>query len=157
MLKRIELDDGHSIELNGSLGWLIIYQNTFGRDILPDVMPLIESFMGIAIEVLNKNKKKKDVSVMDLLASVDADMLSEIFINLTGMETTTVLKIIWAMSKKANKKIPSFEDYYDQFEIFPLDVVMPDMIRLIIESSVSSKNATSLLTILSDMKQETSR
>ena len=157
MIKRVELDGGHSIELSGSVGWLIVYRSNFGRDILPDIMPLLESFLSMSIEVLQKSKKKKnnEIDVRELITALDGDMLTDIFINLSGMETITLLQIVWAMAKKANRDIPNFDDFFDEFETFPLDVVIPEAIKLIIESSVSSKNAKSLLTTLSGLKPVT--
>lgn len=146
MIKRIEFED-HSIELNSSVGWLFVYRTQFGHDILPDIMPVIESLLGIAAEVLGKTRKK-EVDLRDVLKAFDSNMLSEIFVTMAGMEVLTILNIVWAMAKKANPKIDGPEKFFDQFEIFPLDVIIPEVLRMVIESSVSSKNAQSLLTTL---------
>lgn len=159
MKKVIELNESHSIELDASVGWLIVYRSNFGHDILPDIMPIIESFMGIAVEILQKstaknNKKKNEISISEIMSILDDDMVSDIFINLSALETITILQIIWSMAKKADKSILSFEEYFDQFDLFPMDMVIPEAIKLIIESSISSKKATSLLTMLAQIRDK---
>lgn len=151
MIKRIDFEDGHSVELNSSIGWLIVYRSTFGRDILPDIMPVIESLLGLAAQVLGRTKKK-ELDVRDIMRALDQETISEIFITMSGMEVVTILNIIWAMAKKANPKIAGPETFFDEFEVFPLDILVPEVLRLIIESSISSKNAKSLLETIRSMR-----
>ena len=150
MIKKVNISKGQSIELSSSLGWLLIYREQFGRDILPDIMPLIESGLTAAIKVLQNGKTE------NLIDNFDDDILTDIFINLSGIEFTTVLNIIWAMAKKANHDIDAPEDYFDQFETIPLDVIIPVVVKMIINSMVSSKNAKRLLMMVKSQSQSIS-
>ena len=156
MIKKININKGQSIELSSSLGWLIIYREQFGHDILPDLMPLIESGLTTAVKVMQNSKGNKEVKEVDVLENIDDEILTDVFISLSGMEFTTVLNIIWAMAKKADDSIERPEDFYDRFETLPLDTIMPVVVKMIVNSMVSSKNAKRLLMMLKDLKQSTS-
>lgn len=146
MRRTINIDE-HSIEVNTSMGWLFIYKNTFGHDVLPDLMPLVEAALSGLAEILGSGSIKGDKSIdpekaLDLM---NADALVEMFIKLAGMELTTVLQIFWAMAKNAYRDIPPAEVFYGALDRFPMDEIVPMLFYAIVESSVSSKNAKSLL------------
>lgn len=147
MIKKITLNKDQSMELSGSVGWLMIYKERFGRDILPDIMPVLESGLTASVKMLQNG-----AGADNFIDSIDDEILTNMFITLSGFEMTTALQIIWAMAKKADDDIPGPEDYYDQFEVFPLDKVLPVAINLIITSMVSSKNAKSLLTMVKSLR-----
>lgn len=150
MIKKVAISKGQSIELSSSLGWLITYKEQFGHDILPDIMPLIESGLTASIKILQSG------SGGDLISSIDDEILTDAFINLSGLELTTILQIVWAMAKKANPEIDSPEDYFDQFERFPVDLIIPVVVKMIVNSMVSSKNAKRLLMMVETQRQSLS-
>ena len=137
MKKTIKIKE-HPVELNSSLGWFYCYREQFGHDILPDLMPALESLLTLG--VLNSGADPKDV-----LAALDSDTISEAMINMIGLESVTVLNIIWSLAKNADDDLPDPRTFFDGFDAFPIDTVAPVAFRMIIESSVSSKNAKSLL------------
>jgi len=153
MIKTIKITKSQSVELSGSAGWLLIYRETFGHDILPDIMPMIESTLSLAVEILQGSTISVDkngiseIDVNSVISNLDGGVLSSLFINLSGLESTTLLRIIWAMAKHADDDTPSILEFYKQFENFPLDVVVPKAVRLIIDSTVSAKNARRLLSL----------
>lgn len=151
MIKKIQLTKGQSIELSSSLGWLMIYREQFGHDILPDIMPIIESGLTTAINVIQAGGSSDNV-----LDAIDGGILNDAFISISGLEFTTILNIVWAMAKKADPEIDGPSDYFDQFERFPLDSVIPVVVNMIVNSMVSSKNSKRLLTMLKGMKRSTS-
>ena len=53
--------------------------------------------------------------------------------------------IFWSMAYNKDNSIPAPEEYINSFEKFPVDEVVPELLKAIIESSVSSKNAQRLL------------
>lgn len=139
MKKTIKIKE-HPVELNSSLGWLYCYREQFGHDILPDLMPALESLLTLSVGVLNSGADPKDV-----LAALDSDTISDAMINMIGLESVTVLNIIWSLAKNADDDLPDPRSFYGEFDAFPIDTVAPVAFRMIIESSVSSKNAKSLL------------
>ena len=146
MIKRLEIE-GKPVELNSSAGWLYVYRNQFGRDILPDIMPMIESLLTLAIDFM-KHSEDGEITFEKLIEFADDDKLDDIFARLSGMETVTLLGIFWALAKNADRSIGQPEEYFNEFEILPLDEIIPAVFRLIIESSISSKNSQSLLNSL---------
>ena len=155
MIRQISIGD-QQVELSSSAGWLYVYRAQFGRDILPDLMPIIESVVDMATKVLGK-LEGTTIEFTDVMTSMDEDTVSDIMINLSTLELTTMLNIVWAMAKKADKTIEPPEDFFDRFEIFPIDEVVPEIFRMILESSISTKNAERLLTMMDDLKQKLSR
>ena len=148
MKKLVKINNDQSVELNGSLGWLYVYREQFGRDILPDIMPIIESGLSTAVKIMQSAEGQEILTQAEFVGALDDQVLSDIFINLSGLELTTVLNIVWAMVKNANDQVSSPELYFNQFDRLPLDKILPTIIRMIIDSSISSKNVKSLLAAL---------
>lgn len=153
MKKLIQINKDQSIELNGSLGWLYVYREQFGHDILPDLMPLLESSLTTAVKIM---QGASGIETRDIIEALDDQIMTDIFINLSGLEATTVLNIIWAMAKNADSQIEAPEAFFNEFDRIPLDVISPKAIRIIIDSSISSKNVRSLLATLKQARQSVS-
>lgn len=151
MIKTIRINKEQSVELNGSAGWFLIYREYFGHDILPDIMPILESGLTMAVNLLQgvgiKNDGTVEASTRQIVESIDDSVLTDLFINLSGLETVTVMQIVWAMAKNADEDIPNLKAWLNQFDCFPLDEILPKTVRLIIDSTVSAKNAKRLLKV----------
>lgn len=143
MIKTIKINKEQSVTLNSAAGWFLVYREQFGRDILPDIMPMIEGLLTAGINAL-KNMDGTHFT----LDMIDNDVLTDFFINISGLESVTVMQIVWAMAKNADDDTAPPELWFNQFDVFPFDVVIPKVLRLIIDSSVSSKNAKRLLDLL---------
>lgn len=145
MIKTIKIDKEHSVTLNSAAGWFFAYREQFGRDILPDIMPAIEGLLSASIKVM---QNMDGVNVKDIAGAIDDSILTDFFINMSGLEFTTVLQIIWAMAKNADSEIEPPEIWVNQFDAFPLDTILPKVLKMVLESSVSSKNSRRLLTMI---------
>ena len=143
MRKTIDIE-GTPVELNSSAGWLYIYRTEFGRDILPDIMPMIEGLLTVLIEFM-KQSDDGEITADALISFADDNVISDLAATLSGLETTTILNIFWAMAKNADKTIPAPFEFFSELECVALDVMLPEMFELVIKSSVSSKNSMSLL------------
>ena len=71
---------------------------------------------------------------------LDFDTVSSAMISFAGAEFTTALNIIWAMAKNADESIPAPFDWANQFENFPLDKIVPEVLDAVISTVVSEKN-----------------
>lgn len=140
MIKTITTDE-RSFEINSSAGWLYEYRNRFGHDILPDIMPVIESVLSAAATLLDG----KEIDTQKLAEAIESDEMVDAFIKLSGLEIVTMYNIIWAMAKNADDKTPAPKDFYNGFESFPIDIVLPEVFEAIVKSSISQKNAARLL------------
>ena len=150
MIKTIEFE-GQKVELNTSAGWLFVYRNRFGHDIFPDLMPIIESIVGAIATMLENGEA--EVTPDSIKKLMNDDTITDAFIKLAGMELTTVYQVLWAMAYNADKSIGGPEDFFNSFEKFPLDVVIPELFTAIVESSVSSKNVERLLNGLKKIRK----
>lgn len=150
MIKTIEFE-GQKVDLNTSAGWLFVYRNRFGHDIFPDLMPIIESIVGAITTMLENGDA--EVTPDGIKNLMNDDTITDAFIKLAGMEITTVYQVLWAMAYNADKSIGGPEDFFNGFEKFPLDVVIPELFTAIVESSVSSKNGERLLNGLKKIRK----
>ena len=142
-MKKTVQFDGQQVEVDTSAGWFYEYLEQFGHDIMPDIMPIIESVMLAAVDVLQESGGT--FTEKDIMKALDSDALVDAFIKLSGMQYLTILNIFWAMAKNYNAGIPEPKKFYKQLGAFPADTMIPALLRMIIDSSVSSKNAKSLL------------
>lgn len=135
MRKTINIGD-QSVELNSSAGWFYDYREEFGHDIMPDLLPVLEALLGTLAEL-------QDDAGGELVLT--DEVVGKIIDALATAEITTVFNITWAMAHNADDKIARPREWMNAFDNFPVDEVVPQLVTLILESSVSSKNVTSLL------------
>ena len=143
MIKTVQFE-GHSLEIDTSGGWFFVYREYFGHDILPDIMPALESALQMAVDVIGR----VDTEELDAKAVINAlgeDTLEEMFFKMAGAEITTILQIFWAMAKNRDNSIPQPREFYNQFDCFPWDEVGPLLMKALLDSNISSKNVKSLL------------
>lgn len=144
------------VELNSSAGWLYVYREQFGRDILPDLMPIVETVLALSVKMLS-NVRNNTIDLQDVVGALDDDTIDEVLIAMSGMEITTMLNIFWALAKNANEGIGRPHEFMNTFETFPADEVGPEVFKMIVKSSISSKNAKRLLAVMKSMKENGSR
>lgn len=140
MIKTINLGNGQSLEINSSGGWLYVFQEQFGFDVLPLLMPALEAGLkavGIAVQGADGNDK---IEATQMLANFDDESINEIMMSFSGLQLTTLLNIVWAMAKNANDNIPEPKVFYNSFDEFPSDLVIPEVVRQIINTTISKKN-----------------
>lgn len=154
-IKNIKIGKDNSIKIDSSINWLLIYRAQFGRDILPDVLPLISAGVDIAINMLGESEGE---TVQEKIANMDSDKLESAMLSLAGLELTTFLQIVWAMDANARKKngeeIVPFENWVEQQEEFPIDLIAPTVAGLLTKSMVSSKNLKRLQDLVKMAKAE---
>lgn len=136
MKKTIKIDDEQKFEINSSSGWLYAYQEQFGHDVLPVLLPAAEALLQTMADLM---KDSKSDNVGDILAAADEETISNAFITLSGMQLTTVTNIVWAMAKNANDSIESPREWLNSFDVFPWDVVVPQVLSAALEACISKK------------------
>lgn len=140
MIKTINLGNGQSLEINSSGGWLYVFQEQFGFDVLPLLMPALEAGLkAVGIAVQGADDKDK-IEAAQMLANFDDENINEIMTSFSGLQLTTLLNIVWAMAKNANDNIPEPKVFYNSFDEFPSDLVIPEVVRQIINTTISKKN-----------------
>lgn len=134
MIKEINISENEKIKLNASLGWVLRYRAQFGHDILSDLLPMLESGLVLVGGAMDESGE------LEWRKLLEFDTLSSAMISFAGAEFTTALNIIWAMAKNADESIPAPFEWANQFENFPLDKIIPEVLDALISTVVSEKN-----------------
>lgn len=143
------------VRLNNRAGWTITYRDQFGHDIVPTLMPLFAGALDVVSGLIKETGKTGDVKFEDVLAITDGDALLNAFVHLSGFEFVEVLNITWAMAKEADDTIPEPRTWIRQFEEFPVDVVVPEVLSLAFKGMCSSKNLERLRKLKESMTKTT--
>lgn len=140
MKKEIKIGE-QTVEINSSAGWFFDYREQFGHDIMPDLMPILEAILG----ALGELPDAEELVLTD-------EIVGKIIDALATAEIITVYNIAWAMAHNADENIERPKEWVNKFDSFPLDETVPELIRAALESSISSKNARSLLQKMDEIK-----
>lgn len=155
MIKTINMDN-QSVEINTSAGWLFVYRETFGKDILPELMPILEAIIMAIPELYEENNGEIEISTETILNGLGSGALLNSVAVLSTLEFTTILQIFWALAKNADKSIPKVDEWINQFDNLPLDDIMPELFSAVTSSMVSSKNLERLKAMTSRKTEEES-
>ena len=128
------------VRLNNRAGWTITYRDQFGHDIVPALMPLFASGLDIVSGIVKEVGGAGEIGLEDVLAMLDGETLLNAVIHMSGFEFVEMLNITWAMAKEADDSIPEPKTWIRQFEEFPVDVVVPQVVSLAFKGMCSSKN-----------------
>ena len=153
MQKLIKLEDGQEILLDGNITWTMEYQNQFGHDIIPDLMPALSAIVELIASVYEGAADIKDVRAV--IASLGGGNATNAIVELTGIRSTDLLNVIWAMAKCADDDIAPPKAWLKQYDVFPLDKIVPEAFELILDSSISRKNVIRLREILNFARAKT--
>lgn len=142
MQKLIKLENGQEILLDGNLTWTMEYQNQFGHDIVPDLMPALRAAFELITAIFRDRAEINNAQ--EVIAALGNGNAQDALIELSGLQATDMIHIIWALAKCADEDIAPPRQWLRQFDVFPLDKIIPEAFGLIVDSSVSLKNSTSL-------------
>lgn len=121
----------------------MVYRSQFGHDIMPTIIPLVASAIDLVKGVVS-TAEDGTVSVEDLLSLTDDETFFNALVHLSGFEMVELVNIMWALAKTADNSIDEPERWVSQFDVFPLDDIVPEVFNLITMGVVSSKNWTRL-------------
>ena len=138
MIKTIKIGK-QDVVLDNNIGWTLIYRDQFGQDIIPSIMPMFASAMDI-VSGLAKETDGDEIELKDILKLTDGDALINALIHLGSFEFVDFINITWALAKNADDSIPEPKIWLKQFDEFPIDVIGPEVVKLIFKGMVSSKN-----------------
>ena len=150
MEKTITIGD-KDVRLNNNAAWCMEYKDQFGRDILPALLPVIASAAeGLASVLADKTDKK--IGVQDLAEAIEGRTM-EILLPMLQVEfNDVIIGVTWALAKCADEDIPDPKRWIRQFDVFPLDIIVPEVYDLVLQGFTSSKNLKRLETIKNSMK-----
>ena len=150
MEKKIKIDSKTSLTLSNNIGWLFIYRDQFGRDIVPVLIPALNAGIDLAVSVM----KATGGQGIKGIESIDPDAMKDALIDAAGLEMVDILNIVWAMAKNADEDIEPPREWVRQFDTFPLDVIGPAVFELLYKGMISSKNSRRLQNLFESLKPE---
>lgn len=149
MIKTIHVSESKSFDINTTAWWLFVYRQQFGRDILPDLLPALEAILeayAIVLSAAKSDDGSKTVSKAEFLINLaESELLSDAFTSVSALEVVTLYRIAWALAKNADPETPEPEAWIRSLGELPIDTVGKEIIDAVIRSTVSSKNAESLI------------
>lgn len=139
MIKTVKFGK-HEIVLDNNVGWTMIYRDQFGHDIIPTIMPILAGAVDIISGIAENMNGKKEFGVEMLGELSESGKLEEAIIKASAAEFVDFINITWAMAKNADDTITDPKEWIRQFDEFPVDVIGPEVFKLIFKGMVSSKN-----------------
>ena len=156
MQKTIKIGNEQSIILDNNSSWFLIYRNQFNNDILPTVMPVISTVLKMITDVIAEAKTDDGIDI----TKIDGDVIDNALIELSALEFTDAIHIIWSLAKTANDDIPEPIEWLKRFDNFPIDVIIPVAFELIAKGCISVKNFKRLQDLkktMSELKPQVSK
>ena len=114
MIKTISINEEQEITLSNNVGWLLVYKDQFGQDIVPSLIPILNAGIDLVYSIYTTTGGKLD---KDTIAKLDTDVIEAAIYKLAGFEMVDFLNVVWAMAKNADDKIPEPRKWLNQFEV----------------------------------------
>lgn len=149
MIKTIQVGD-KAVKFSNNIGWCFEYRNQFGHDIIPVLMPALNGLVSAAVTLAARTDGADDLQTA--LSGMDPSEITDIMIQFAGLQFTDMVNVLWAMAKTVDADIPEPTLWVREFDSFPLDVVVPEALDLIMQGVVSRKNYERLRQALSKLR-----
>lgn len=142
------------VKLNNNIAWTMEYRDQFNKDILPVLLPAVATLVESTSTIIAGSDGELSVkSIAENLEGRVVDVLLPLF----QMEfVDIVINITWSMAKAADENILPPKQWVKQFDTFPLDVVMPEVMNLALKGFTSSKNLKRLKEIIKGLQPQLS-
>lgn len=139
MEKIIKIGD-KDVRLNNNIGWAMEYRDQFGKDILPVIMPFITSMIESISTVIAEAEPGDEITATSIAEALSGRSLEVVLPLYQAEFVDLVLNVCWAMAKKADANIEPPKKWFDQFDNFYLDEIVPELLELVLRGVMSSKN-----------------
>lgn len=138
------------VRLNNNVAWTMEYRDQFGKDIVPAIMPLLASMVeGVSTVMAEAGEELSVSSISEAIQGRALDVLLPMFqVEFVDL----VINVTWAMAKAADEEVAPPKQWVRQFESFPLDVIGPAVLDMVLKGFVSSKNLKRLKGIGESLK-----
>lgn len=140
------------IKLTNNSLWTFIYRDTFGVDLVESLMPVLAAGMEIAGGLLDEIGDTRNVEIADVLRARHSDAINDAYIYLATMKLTEIIQMTWAMAKAADESIKPLYNWIRDVGDFPVDVIIPAIVELLMNEFVSSKNRERLQKKMPDLQ-----
>lgn len=158
MEKTIKLDSKTSIRVSNNIEWALIYKDQFGRDVLPMLIPVANTFIELAVSVMKSTGGKAlDMkNAGETIKDLDITDIQSALYSLAGLEFTDILNIAWAMAKAADETIEEPRVWVRSLTSFPVDAVVPVIFDMNLQFLTTTKNYKRLQAAVEALKPKNS-
>lgn len=158
MEKTIKLDSKTSIRVSNNIEWALIYKDQFGRDVLPMLIPVANTFIELAVSMMKSTDGKalEQGKIGDAIKGIDVSDVQSALYSLAGLEFTDILNITWAMAKAANENIEEPRVWVRSLTSFPVDAVVPVIFDMNLQFLTTTKNYKRLQAAVEALKPKNS-
>lgn len=139
MIKTVKFGK-NEILMDNNIGWTMVYRDQFGQDIIPSLMPLLAGVVDMVSGIIETAGDKKEFSMETIAELSESGKLEEAIIKAASAEFVDFINITWALAKNADDSIPEPREWVKQFDEFPVDIIGPEVFKLVFKGMVSSKN-----------------
>lgn len=151
MIKNIRIEDKDIILSNNTV-WAMIYRNQFGHDIVSTLTPVVASMADMVGGFFENVGTDGEIRLDEVAKVIDGDRIIDAVAHLSGLEFVDILNITWAMAKAADANIPDPITWVTELETFPVDVIVPEVVKLAAQGFVSTKKLMRLRQTLKKVK-----
>lgn len=158
MRKQIKWMDGEeerALVLDNTFTWMVYYKEAFGRDIVPDLAPILNSvikaffavFSAVDVDKVvkiatskqkNKTEADRTSAIMnEVLQKVDPDDITGVIIEATAIESVTFLQIMWALAKCADDSIDEFFEWTKTTSGMTPDFLVSEVFDLVLKGWIT--------------------
>lgn len=154
MVKTIKINSKESFKINSSMGWIYTYQEQFGHDVMVVLLPALEAALGAAIDLLQNvdTKGKKEIDVAELVKSADEQTIQTLMLSLSSAQLYMLTNVVWALAKNADDDIAEPKEWFNSFEQFPLDEILPEVLKIVVNACFSKKKIQKIRDLFSSLR-----
>lgn len=140
------------VRLSNNVAWTMEYRDQFGKDIVPAVMPLMATVTETLAGIISETGKTDNITTADIASAIEGRAM-DILLPMAGVEFVDLfVNVTWAMAKAADETIAPPKRWVRQFNEFPIDVILPEVLGLLVRGFVSSKNRERLETAAKSLR-----
>lgn len=133
-----------SVKLSNNFSWVMEYRDQFGKDVIQEHLPILASMIEAVAGAIEDDTI---TSMADLFKSLEGRTLDVILPMMQTDFTSIIINTTWSMAKAADEDILPPKQWIKQFEVFPLDVIVPTIYELAMKGAATSKNLKRLMSL----------
>ena len=153
MEKIIKIGD-KEVKISNNVAWTMEYRDQFNKDVLEAIMPIATSLIETITTIINESGMDGEIDIKSVSAALEGKSF-DITLPLTQLGfTDSIVNVLWAMAKAADPTIEPPRQWVRQFEIFPLDEIVPQVGEMVLSGFTSSKNLARLRKMMQGLKPQ---
>ena len=153
MEKIINIGD-KEVKISNNVAWTMDYRDQFNKDVLEAIMPIATTLIETVTTIINDSGMDGEIDIKSVSAALEGKSF-DITLPLTQLGfTDSIVNVLWAMAKAADPTIEPPRQWVRQFETFPRDEIVPQVVEMVLSGFTSSKNLARLREMMQGLKPQ---